>query len=102
MLAVLFGIEGAEVLRFVEDEEKNAFAILIETPLQATTCPTCGADVRALEPVTEELPETTAGPRDLLMAWRRRQWRCSDESCPQAPFAEHNDDVEAFVARVTR
>jgi hypothetical protein len=102
MLTVLFGIEGAEVLRFVEDEEHNAFAILIETPLQATSCPTSGADVQAIEPVTEELPPTTAGPRDLLLAWKRRQWSCSDPSCPQEPFAEHNDDVDAFIARVTR
>jgi hypothetical protein len=101
MLAVLFGIEGAAVLKFVEDEENDAFAILIETPPQLTWCPTCHADVRAVEPVTEELPPTTAGPRHLLIAWKRRQWRCSDPSCPQEPFAEHNDDVDAFIERVT-
>ena len=39
MLAVLFGIEGAEVLKFVDDEENDAFAVLIETPLTSTTCP---------------------------------------------------------------
>jgi hypothetical protein len=100
MLAVLFGIEGAEVLKFVEDEENDAIAILIETPPQLTRCPTCHADVQAVEPATEELPPKTAGPRHLLIAWKRRRWRCSDPSCPQEPFAEGNDDVDAFIERV--
>jgi hypothetical protein len=102
MLAVLFGIEGAEVLTFVEDEENNAFAVLIETPLQPTSCPTCGGDVMAMDPVTQELPPTTAGLKDLLIAWKRRQWQCSNPTCPQEPFAEQSDDVDAFIARVKK
>jgi|ERR1039458_910300 hypothetical protein len=102
MLAVLFGIEGAEVLKFVEDEENDAFAILIETPLQATSCPTCGGDVVAEDPVTQELPATTAGPKHLLIAWKRRQWRCSNPTCSQEPFAEQSDDVDAFIKRVKK
>ena len=62
MLAVLFGIEGAEVLKFVEDGETDAFAVLIETPLQATSCPTCRADVVATDPVTQELPRPRQVP----------------------------------------
>lgn len=102
MLAVLFGIEGAEVLKFVEDEENDAFGILIQTPLQPTSCPTCGADAAAADPVTQELPPTTAGTKDLLIAWKRRQWQCSNPTCPQELFAEQNDDVDAFIARVKK
>jgi hypothetical protein len=102
MLAVLFGIEGAEVLKFVEDEENDAFAVLIETPLQAASCPTCGADVVATDPVTQELPPTTAGPKHLLIAWKRRQWLCSNPMCTQGLFTEQSDDVDAFIARVEK
>ena len=102
MLAVLFGIEGAEVLKFVEDEENDAFAILIETPLQPTTCPRCGAHVVAMDPVTHELPPTTAGPKHLLIAWKRRQWQCTNPTCSQEQFAEQSDDVDAFIARVKK
>src|ERR1039458_1635531 len=92
MLAVLFGIEGAEVLKFVEDEENDAFAILIETPLQARSCATCGSEAVAEDPVTQELSATTAGPKHLLIAWKRRQWRCSNPTCTQELFAEQSDD----------
>jgi hypothetical protein len=100
MLAILFGIEGAEILKFVEDEDGSAFAILIETPLTETVCPTCASAVHADEPVTEELPPTTAGPADLLIAWKRRWWSCSDPNCPQELFGERNESIEAFAARV--
>jgi hypothetical protein len=102
MLAVLFGIEGAEVLKFVEDEENDAFAVLIETPLQSTSCPRCGSDVVATDPVTQELPPTTAGPKHLLIAWKRRQWQCPNPTCTQPSFAEESDDVNAFIARVKK
>ena len=59
MLPILFGIEGAEILKFVEDEDGGAFAILIETPLTETACSTCASAVHADEPVTKELPPTT-------------------------------------------
>src|SRR5664279_3695064 len=100
MLAMLFGIEGAEVLAFVEDEEGPAFGILIETPMSETTCPTCGGAVEASGSVTEDLPPTTAGPADLLIRWKRRQWRCVDSVCTQEVFGEHNDGVETFIERV--
>jgi hypothetical protein len=102
MLAVLFGIEGAEVLKFVDDEENDAFAVLIETPLRTTSCPTCGAGVVATDPVTQELPPTTAGPKHLLIAWKRRQWICTNPTCTQEKFAEQSDDVDAFIARVKK
>jgi hypothetical protein len=38
MAPFALGIEGAEVLKFVGDEENDAFAVM-ETPLQATSCP---------------------------------------------------------------
>jgi len=71
MLAILFGIEGAEVLKFVEDEETPAFGIMIEVPLVETSCPTCGGPVRATDPVVEELPPTMVGPTHLLIQWEQ-------------------------------
>ena len=100
MLAILFGIEGAEVLAFVEDEEGPAFGILIETPISETTCPTCGGSVETCGSVTQDLPPTTAGPADLLIRWKRRQWRCVDAECAQEVFGEHNDNIDAFIERV--
>ena len=101
MLAILFGIEGAKVLKFVEDEEAPAFAILIEMPLVETVCPTCGGPVRVNDPVTEELPPTMAGPAHLLIAWKRRRWSCSDPSCSQEHFSENNQSVETYLKRIT-
>ena len=101
MLAVLFGIDDAKVLNFVEDDEGPAFGIMIEMPLVETRCPTCGGPVRAIDPVVEELPPTMAGPADLLIQWKRRWWSCSDANCPQEPFGERNASVETFVKRVT-
>jgi transposase len=102
MLAMLIGIEGAEVLAFVEDEEGPAFGILIETPICVPSCPTCGGAVEACGSVTEELPPTAAGPAHMLIRWKRRQWRCMDAGCTHEVFGEHNDSVEAFIERVTR
>jgi hypothetical protein len=102
MLSVLFGLEGAEVLRFVEDEENDAFAILVSLPSQTAGCPRCGGRVLELETVDEDLPPTTAGPRHLLIRWRRRRFECLERTCDQPPFKERNDGVDAFVARVTR
>ena len=101
MLAILFGIEGAKVLKFVEDEEGPTFAVLIEMPFVAMMCPTCKGPVHAVDPVVEELPPTTAGPAELLIQWKRRWWSCSDPSCPQESFGERNQSVETFVKRVT-
>jgi len=90
MVAILFGIEGAEILSFVEDEESEhgAFGILIEMPLVDTWCPTCGTEAIELDPVKVELPATTAGLADVLIARKRRQWRCADPDCPQEVFDE--------------
>ena len=102
IVAILFGIEGAEVLSFVEDDESEygAFGILIEMPLARTSCPTCGAEAVEVEPVKVELPATTAGTADVLIVWKRRQWRCSHPACPMVDFAEESDEVDRFVARV--
>jgi len=67
MLAMLIGVEGAEVLAFVEDEEGPAFGILIETPMSETSCPTCEGEVEACDSATEDLPPTTAGPAYMLI-----------------------------------
>jgi len=102
MVAILFGIEGAKVLKFVEDEEseEGALGIMIETPLVETRCPTCGGEVVEADRVIDELPPTTAGPAHVLIAWKRRQWQCENEACPQETFGEESDDVDQFVARV--
>ena len=102
MVSVLFGIEDARVLKFVEDDEpkEGAFGIMIETSLIETRCPTCGGEVLEAGRVLDELPPTTAGPAHVLIAWKRRQWRCGGDECPQEVFGEENEDVEKFVARV--
>ena len=79
-VAIRFGIEGVEVLSFVENEEtkRGAFGIVIEMPLVKTWCPTCGMEAVEFEPVKVESPETTAGPADVLIVWKPQQWRCGD------------------------
>jgi len=96
MRAMSFGIGGAEVLAFVQDEEGPAFGILIETPMSETTCPTFGGAVEASDSLSQDLPPITAGPADLLIRWKRRQWRCVHAGCAQEMFGEHNDSVEAL------
>ena len=93
MVAILLGIEDAKVLNFVEDEdsEEAAFGIMIETPLAETRCPICQGEVLEADRVLDELPATTAGSAHVLIAWKRRQWRCADDSCPQEVFGEEND-----------
>ena len=102
MVAILLGIEDAKVLNFVEDEdsEEGAFGIMIETPLAETRCPICQGEVLEADRVLDELPATTAGSAHVLIVWKRRQWRCADDSCPQEVFGEENDDVDRFIARV--
>jgi hypothetical protein len=102
IVAILCGIEDAKVLKFVEDEdsEEGAFGIMIETPLAETRCPTCEGEVLETGRVVVELPPTTVGPAHVLIAWKRRQWRCADKECPQGFFDEENDDVDRFIARV--
>lgn len=70
MVAVLFGIENATVLKFVEDDEseRGAFGIMIETPLVEPACPICGGHCVEEARVIDELPPTTAGPADVLIA----------------------------------
>ena len=100
---MLMGIEGAEVLLFVEDDEseEGAFGILIEMPPAETSCPTCQGLVVELDPVTVELPPTRAAEAHVLIAWRRRQWRCADSTCPQEIFDEENEEIDRFIARVS-
>ena len=102
MVAILFGLETAKILKFVEDEEseEGAFGIMVELPLQETRCPTCGGEVLEAGRVIDELPPTTAGPAHVLIAWKRRQWRCANRACPQEVFSEENEDVDRFVERV--
>jgi hypothetical protein len=102
MLTILFGIEDAKILKFVDDEEGGAFTILIEAPLTETVYPTCGDAVHADHSVTDELPPTAASPADLLITRKRRGWSCSDPNCPHGPFGERNESIETFVKRVTR
>ncbi len=102
MLSILFGIEGAEVLSFVEDDEseEGAFAILIAVPRVETRCPACGCAVNELDPIDVELPPTTAGVAHVLIVWRRRQWNCTNSSCRQQVIDEESEDVDRFVERV--
>ena len=102
MVAIVLGIEGAEVLTFVEDDESDegAFGILIEMPLVETCCPICGGKVIEVDPIKVELPPTRAGQAHVLIAWKRRQWRCADLRCPEGVFDEENEEVDRFIARV--
>ena len=102
MVAIMFGIEDAKVVKFVEDEtsDEGAFGIMIETPLTETRCPTCQGEVIEAGRVLDELPPTTAGPAHVLIVWKRRQWRCANDKCPQEPFGEESDDVDRFIERV--
>jgi hypothetical protein len=102
MVAILFAIEGAEVLSFVEDDEsgRGVFGILIEMPLVETSCPICGSTVVGVDPIKVELPSTRAGRALVPVAWRRRQWRCPEPGCPQDLFDEENEQVDHFIARV--
>ena len=102
MIAVLFGIEGVEVLGFVEDEESEdgAFGVMFELPDFEARCPTCRGEVLEEERIVYELPPTTAGPAPVLLAWSRRHWSCVDRTCTQEIFDEESTDIENFIARV--
>jgi hypothetical protein len=69
-------------------------------PLAEAACPTCGGKVIELDPIKVELPPTRAGQAHVLIAWKRRQWRCADPGCPQDVFDEENEEVDRFIARV--
>jgi transposase len=99
--SVLFDLPGFAVIECVEIDDDRRRVVIMQTASEHG-CPECGVvvggkpyDVR--ESVVKDLP---FGERRLVVAWRKRRYRCPESACARKVFVERSEQI-AFRRRST-
>ena len=91
--AVLFGLEGFEVLDAFEHDD-GTLTVSVETVDPVLGCPDCGtpAGLSRGRPLVALRDMTSAGRR-VRVWWRKRRHECPDRDCARGSFTEQHPGV---------
>ncbi|MEV5880632.1 ISL3 family transposase [Streptomyces sp. NPDC052101] len=85
-------VDGVVIEGVVSDGE--LVVVRARTAAERAACPACGtASVRVHSRYVRRLADSAVGGRPALIELRVRRFRCSQQDCPQATFAEQVDGL---------
>jgi transposase len=83
----LFGVEGVHVLD-VTTRDDGTLVLDVETDQVLSGCASCGVVAVGHGRRVVRVHDTPCFGRPVLVRWRKRIWRCAEESCPVATWTE--------------
>jgi transposase len=91
--SILFGLPGVAVQRVERAADVHGDAVrLVHVTTVATSaagCPKCGVVSTSVKQYRTTRPrDLPYGEEPLAVRWRKRQYRCLEESCPRRAFTE--------------
>ncbi len=100
---VLVGLDGLHV---VEVEERVGgrglwLRVVVESPPRMEGCRTCGVVAHSHGRRTVQLVDAPCFGRPVRPVWRKRTWRCVEDSCAGGSCTEQHEDLAAPRALLT-
>jgi transposase len=90
----MFGVEGVHVLD-VSTRDDGTVVLDVETDQTLTGCSSCGVVSVGHGRRVVGLHDTSCFGRPVLVRWRKRIWRCAEQTCPVSTWTEDH----AYAAR---
>jgi transposase len=85
--SILLGLDGFEVSAAeVIDHE---WRLAVQTTATTTGCAACGTQARLHARRTVQVRDLPIGGRPVVLAWRKRVWRCVEPACVVQTWTEH-------------
>src|SRR5215216_494326 len=82
----LLGLEGFEVL--AAQVAGGEWQLAIQTTATVVGCADCGVRAELHGRRTVRVRDLPAGGRPVVLAWRKRIWRCREETCQVGTWTE--------------
>jgi transposase len=102
---ILFGLPGVAVDRVERGQDERGELVrlvhVVTTASSAAGCPACGVVSTSVKQCRTTRPrDVPYGEEPLEVRWRKRQYRCREDSCPRKAFTESIAEIPAR-ARLT-
>jgi transposase len=89
--SILLGLDGFEVTAAeVTDEE---WRLAVQTIATTVGCAACGAQARLHARRTVRVRDLPMGGRPVVLAWRKRVWRCVEPACEVRTWTEQRGAI---------
>jgi transposase len=82
----LLGLDGFEVL--AAQVASGEWRLVVQTTAELVGCPRCGVRAQAHGRRTVWVRDLPAGGRPVVLAWRKRIWRCTERACGVRTWTE--------------
>ena len=82
----LLGLDGFEVL--AAEVVGGEWRLAVQTTVELVGCAGCGVRAEAHGRRTVRVRDLPAGGRPVVLAWRKRIWRCSEPACGVRTWTE--------------
>jgi len=82
----LLGLDGFEVL--AAEVVGGEWRLVVQTTAELVGCARCGVRAQAHGRRTVRVRDLPAGGRPVVLAWRKRIWRCSEPACGVRTWTE--------------
>ncbi len=82
----LLGLDGFEVL--AAEVVGGEWRLVVQTTPELVGCPRCGVRAQAHGRRTVRVRDLPAGGRPVVLAWRKRIWRCREPACGVRTWTE--------------
>jgi transposase len=82
----LLGLEGFEVL--AAEITGGEWHLTVQTTATVVGCIGCGTRAELHGRRTVRVRDLPAGGRPVVLAWRKRLWRCGEETCQMGTWTE--------------
>jgi hypothetical protein len=98
--SILLGLDGFEVTaaKTIDDEWRLA----VQTATTTVGCAACGSQARVHARRTVRVRDLPIGDRPVVLAWRKRIWRCGEPAGCSGSAAAPDADVLPASAAVER
>ena len=84
--SILLGLDGFEVTAAeIADEE---WLLAVQTTATTVGCVACGSQARLHARRTVRVRDLPIGGRPVVLAWRKRIWRCVEPACAAQTWTE--------------
>jgi len=89
--SILLGLDGFEVTaaKVIDDEWRLA----VQTTATTVGCTACGTQARVHARRTVQVRDLPIGGRPVVLAWRKRVWRCVEPACGAQTWTEQTVQV---------
>ena len=82
----LLGLDGFEVL--AAEIVGGEWRLVVQTTAEVVGCPRCGVRAQAHGRRTVRVRDLPIGGRPVVLAWRKRLWRCREPACQVRTWTE--------------